>query len=131
MADGPAALAAQIAKLRELGGMVERAAPAVAVAVEREIGAQVAAGLGPDGKPLQRTQDGRQPLVGAARAIRVRALGTVIVAKVEGYHALHHMGRARGGVRRPLIPTETTTAPVARAIERTVTAEFKKTMGAR
>jgi hypothetical protein len=124
-------LRAMIAKLRELDGMVERAAPEIAKAVERELGAQVAAGLGPDGKPLRPTKDGRQPLQNAARAIRVRAVGTVIVAKVEGHHALHHLGRARGGIRRPLIPTETTTEPVAKAIEKTLTAEFRKTMGAR
>lgn len=124
-------LAPMIAKLRALGTMLPDAAPEIAQAVERELGAQVASGLGPDGTPLRPTKDGRQPLVNAARAIRVRAIGTVIVTKVEGHHALHHLGRARGGVRRPLIPTEGTPAPVARAIKKTLDARFAQTTGGR
>lgn len=130
MADGAAKLDAQIKKLRELGGMVDRAAPAIAKAVEGELRANVAAGVGPDGEPLTRTKDGRQPLERAGRAITVRALGTVILAKVSGHHALHHLGRARGGVRRPLIPTAKIPDPVTKAITKTLTAEFRKTMGA-
>lgn len=129
MGDGSAALKAQIARLRTLGTMVQRAAPGVAQALEREIVAQVAAGLGPDGKPLVRTQDGRQPLQGAARALRVRAVGTVIVARLEGHHALHHRGTVRGGVRRPVLPTDAASESVARAIQKTLAREFGLLMG--
>lgn len=129
MADGFAALDAHIARIKQLPGMVERVAPAVGTALERELRANIARGVGPDGTPLQPTKAGEQPLKNAAQALRVRAIGTSVVAVLEGPEALHHRGRARGGVRRPILPTKTIPDPVVKAIDEVVTADFKKTMG--
>lgn len=126
------ALDAHIARIRELSKLGERSAPTVAKALERELGAQIAAGADPNGKPLQPTKEGKTPLRGAARAIRVRAVGSVVLATLEGHHALHHQGRARGGVRRQILPTSGAIPPtVERAIGTAITAEFKATMGGR
>lgn len=126
-----AALDAHIARIRQLGELAKNAAPQVASALEREIGAQVAAGADPTGKAWPKTQAGTAPLRGAAKAVRVRAIGSVVVETVEGHHALHHQGRARGGVRRQILPTSGIPAPVERAITKVVTGEFRRTMGAR
>lgn len=124
------ALDAHIARIRELAKLGERSAPTVAQALERELAAQIDAGTGPDGKPWQPTRAGTSPLRGAAKAVRVRAIGSVVLATVEGHHALHHQGRARGGVRRQILPTGGAIPPtVERAVERAVTAEFRRTMG--
>ena len=123
------ALDAHIARIRQLGNLAAKVAPAVAKEVELEIHSQIAAGTAPDGQPWQPTKAGTTPLRGAARALRVRAIGTVIVATLEGHHALHDQGRARGGVRRQVLPSAKMPHPIARAVERVVTREFKQTMG--
>lgn len=124
------ALDAHIARIRELAKLGERSAPTVAKALERELAAQIDAGTGPDGKPWPKTQAGTAPLRGAAKAVRVRAVGTVALAVVEGHHALHHQGRARGGVRRQILPTGgAIPQTVERAVKTAVTAEFRATMG--
>lgn len=124
-----AALDAHIARIRELGQLASRSAPAVAKEVERELGAQIAAGAAPDGTPWRPTKAGTTPLRGAAKALKVRSVGTVIVATLEGHDALHDQGRARGGVRRRVLPTSKMPQPIAAAVERVVTREFKATMG--
>lgn len=130
MADGRAALRAQIARLRKLSGLTKDVAPKVARAVERELRAQIAAGKGPDGKPWKRRQDGGQPLRNAAAALSVRAVGDVIVVRLDGVEARHHLGAVRGGVRRQIIPTGSMPDALTRAIEEVVTREFRSIMGA-
>lgn len=131
MADGMAALDAQIRRLRELERLAPDAAPDVARAVDRELGAQIAAGRAPDGTPWPRTQRGTAPLRGAAKALRVRAMGSVVLCTLEGPEALHHLGRARGGVRRQILPSNKIPTPVTKAISEVVKERFRKTMGAR
>lgn len=131
MADGHAALERHIRRLRELDKLGERAAPAVAKALERELVANVRAGVGPDGTPWPATEDGHKPLQGASKALSVRAVGTVVVARLTGIHARHHLGAVRGGVRRPILPTKTIPEPVTKAIASVLEDEFKRTMGVR
>lgn len=129
MADGRHALDQQIERLRSLPGLVTRAAPAVALEMKRELASQASRGATPDGKAWAPTKDGRQALPKAAQNIDVEARGTVVVASVEGPYALHTQGRVRGGMRRQILPTGATPAPMTAAIDRVVTAEFRKTMG--
>lgn len=128
MADGMAKLDAQIRKLRELGTLVKDSAPEVAKAVDGELRAQIARGVGPDGAPLEPTKDGRQPLKNAGKALRVRAIGTVVLSTLSGPAALHNSGRARGGVRRQILPSGKIPEPVTKAITKIVTDRFRKTM---
>lgn len=130
MANDLAKLDAHIARIKALPGMVGRVAPAVGQALETELTRQIARGVGPDGTPWPKTKEGEQPLRHAARALRVRAVGTTVVASLEGHHARHHLGAVKGGVRRPILPSSTIPAPAVKAIDEVVTAEFKKTMGA-
>lgn len=123
------ALDVHIARIRQLGNLAAKSAPEVAKEVERELRSQIAAGTSPDGQPWAPTKAGTTPLRGAARALRVRAIGTVIVATLEGHHALHDQGRARGGVRRKVLPSAKMPQPIASAVERVVTREFRRTMG--
>lgn len=125
-----AALSAHIARIRTLPALAKRVLPKVAREVARETEAQIARGESPDGQPWQPTKDGRTPLRGAARAVRVAVEGGSIVVSVEGYHALHHMGRARGGVRRQIIPREMSTR-LARVISSVASEEFNAIMGRR
>lgn len=127
MADGTAALNEQIRRLRSLEGMVERAAPGIARAVRDDITSHVASGEAPDGAKWKPKADGSAPLKNAASAVRAEARGTVIVTSVEGHHALHHLGRARGGVRRQIIPTRGIPDPMVRAIGAALSTEFSAT----
>jgi hypothetical protein len=123
-----AALDAHIARIRKLGELAKDSAPEVAVAVKGELGAQIAAGTDPDGKPWPPTQAGTPALQNAAAALKVRSVGDVVIAEITGHHALHHQGRVRGGVRRQILPTEGIPATVEKAIEKVVGDKFKRTM---
>ena len=83
MSDGAPDMDAMIAKLEALPGMVGRAAPAVAEALDAELQRNIAAGVGPDGTPWRATKDGREPLVSAGDALTVKAVGTVVLARLD------------------------------------------------
>lgn len=126
--DGSIALDAQIAKLRRLATFVGGSAPVVALAVKREIGAQIAAGRGPDGKAWKPTKAGTPALRGAAGALTVKAIGSVVVATLTGVEARHHFGAVKGKVKREILPTGKIPDPVTRAITRVLTGEFNAIM---
>jgi hypothetical protein len=130
VANSHAELNAQIARLRELPGLVGRIAPDVAEALEDELVAQAGRQEGPDGKPWPKTESGKPALEHMRAHLRVRAVGTTVVARLEGHYALHDLGAGRGGVRRRTLPSSGIPDPVARAIDRIATAEFAATMGA-
>jgi hypothetical protein len=123
------ALDAQIRRLRSVKGLAKDAAPFVAKALKSEIDAQIARGEGPDGTPWALTDEGRRPLQNAAKAVSVTAVGSVVVARVEGHEAFHHRGQTRGNVRRPIIPTGTLTEPFTRAIKHVVTERYAALLG--
>jgi hypothetical protein len=126
-----AALDEQIRRLRAVQGLAKDAAPEVADELKKELDAQIDRGQGPDGKPWAKRDDGRRPLRNAAGAVTVKAVGTVIVARVTGHHAYHHRGQTRGNVARPIIPTNRLTEPFTRAIKKVLDRRFAETMGAR
>lgn len=130
-ADGHAALDAQIRRLRELENLVPDAAPAVANTLDKEIRHQIARGVGPDGQRWKPTKKGERPLQNAAKALTVRPVGNVVLATLEGPEALHHLGRARGGVRREILPTGKIPEPMTKAITKVIEERFTKTMGGR
>lgn len=114
-----AELDAQIVRLRNLHA-AEVAAPLVAQELDRELRAQIAAGVAPDGTPWQPTQAGAKPLQHAGASLIVWATGAVVIAKLVGATALHHLGRVRGGIRRQILPSSTLPAALTAAIRRVV-----------
>jgi len=94
-----------IATVRQLPELAERAAPDVADVIERELMRTTTAGQSPNGTPWQLTLEGGKPLTGAAKAIGVAAVGRTIYVRLTGVEARHHLGRARGGIERQVIPT--------------------------
>lgn len=130
MADGTAALNAHIARLRALPKLAREAAPDVAHELESELRKQIAAGEGPDGAKWEpRKDDGGKPLVGAAKALRIAAVGTTVIARLVGPEARHNSGRARGGVKRQILPSKQLPRPLVLAIKRVLTDRFRETMG--
>jgi hypothetical protein len=120
-----------IERLEALPGIARDVAPAVAVAVERELQRTIAAGTTPDGAAWDpKKQGGGQPLAGAAKAIRVTSFGTRILVTLTGPEALHHKGRARGGVKRQVIPVDSLPQPMAAKIDEAISAEFLRRLTA-
>lgn len=111
-------LTALIARLNELGGVAERAAPLVATELDRLLRAQIKAGTGPDGTPWQPKKDGGKPLQDVK--VSVRAIGTTVIARLDGPAVLHDQGRARGGVRRKILPSRDLPQPIIEAIRSAV-----------
>lgn len=104
-----AELDAMIAKIRRIPEIAKRAAPDVAEALRATILETINAGTTPEGEPwAPRKEDGGRPLAGAARALKVAPIGTRIFVRIAGPEARQHLGRARGGVRRGIIPTSLT-----------------------
>lgn len=116
MADGFAQLDAMIAKMRALGTMTKDAAPDVAAAFEAELRGLLAGGQSPDGAPWQPTKAGTQPLKGAPGAVYVRAVGTVVLARLSGHHVFHHYGTSKDP-RRRILPVRGLPASLGAAIK--------------
>jgi len=128
VADDFATLDDYIARIRALPELGRRAAPAVAQAVELELKRQIAAGVDPDGKSWQPTEDGRKPLETAAAALTVGAQGSTVIMRLHGHIARHHRGRVRGGVVRRILPTSAIPAPMIRVIHEVLADEFREVM---
>lgn len=131
MANGRALLDEHIRRIRQLPELVDRAAPDIAKAVERELQAQIRRGETPSGRSWKPRADGGAALFNAGKALTVRAVGKVIVARLTGPEARHHLGAVRGGIRRQILPTRTIPADMADGIRETLAREFRKTMGVR
>lgn len=122
-------LNAQIARIRGLGVALTRdVAPRVAKALEHELVEQIDAGKRPDGKPWPLTKDGKRALQDAARSLSVRAVGTVVLARLNGVVSRHHLGAVKGGVRRQILPTGKMPGPVASAISKVLDEAFRQHM---
>lgn len=115
--------------LRNIAGFGGESAPDVAKELAVEVRKQVARGENPRGQKWALTREGKQPLVNAAKAVSVRALGTRVVMRITGHHARHHFGAVWGKVKRELIPNERIPDPMVRAIERVLAKRFDKIMG--
>jgi hypothetical protein len=127
--DGNAELEAMIAKIRSIPGLARRAAPDVADAVRAELVRTIEAGTTPAGVPWQpRQDDGGKPLAEAVKALRVAPIGTRIFCLVRGHIARHHLGRARGGIYRNVLPIKGIPAPMVKAIRGVLVEHFNGTV---
>lgn len=130
MSSGAIEIDRQIARLRELAKLVPTSAKGVADAMRDVIVDNIARGVAPDGTPWEPTQAGARPLRGAADALDVSPVGTVIVATLQGPEARHHLGAVRGGRRREILPTGSTIpGPMVDGIERALVDRFRVIMG--
>ena len=118
-------MAAQIA---ELEGLVERAAPKTAQAVQAALQADLSAGKQPGGAAWKPTKKGgKRALVNADAHVKTRAVGTVILSELTGAeHWFVHNKGTKHIAKRGLLPEAGIPAPVAAAITRTMNAEFAK-----
>jgi hypothetical protein len=120
MADGSEAVATLqdwIDRLHELADLPEALAPRAAKLLEKQVAANIAAGKGPDGTAWQPTKEGAKPLRNAARALRSTSDGTVAILILEGPEVLHHQGRAKGGIARPILPSRKLPGAAIKALQ--------------
>lgn len=97
-------LTEKLERLRRIPEALEAARPKLVAVIKRHLTQANAAGLTPDGKPYQRTQDGHVPLRHGAKSLRVKAAGSLLIARVQGIEALHSLGEARGEIQRSMLP---------------------------
>lgn len=128
MRDAIADLSAHIERVKGLGKLATTAAPEVARELRAEILSNVERGVGPDGRRWAPTEDGHLPLRNTASELTVAAAGPLVVARLEGVHARHHLGAVRGRIARPILPS-TLTKPLVAACERAVLSAARRTMG--
>jgi hypothetical protein len=125
------ALDAMIAKIKAVGLIPTEVAPQIADALHSILDANIAAGVGPDGKPWPLTKKGEKPLKNASAALTVRAVGSVVLAKLTGPTALHHLGIARGHIRRQILPSSRVPGPMTAAVKAVLTKAFQTRTGAK
>ena len=94
-----------INRSKEMGNAAEAIAPEVAKALESELHDNISKGVGPDGEAWQKTQEGEVPLRNAAKALDVKADGSVVMAILTGPEARHHLGTAKGQIKRRILPS--------------------------
>lgn len=118
-------------QIAALDGMIERAAPAAAKAVQGALQADLDAGKQPGGAAWKPTKKGgKRALVRAAEHVKTKAVGTVIISEVTGdEHWFVHNKGTKTIPKRGLLSENGIPAPVAAAISRTMQAEFNKTVG--
>lgn len=115
-----------IARLRAIPLVVEEALPEVARECEKIIAGNIKAQRGPDGEAWPKSLDGEPVLQGAMKNVTVRAIGRVLLARVVGPEARHHLGIIRGRVQRKLIPSKKIPGPFVEAIKRVVNKHLQK-----
>lgn len=130
MGDGFAALDAHIERVRAIGELPVRAAPAVADGVLEVIEDALGAQQDPYGKPWPKTKDGTPALQNADKALQVRPVGNAVVATLTGPEARHNNGWVKGGVQRRILPKNGEIPDAwGEAITDAVGTEFRETMG--
>lgn len=128
MASAVAQLNKQIARLRKLAVGAKEFAPVVAVELEKQILANVANQVGPDGKPWPATKDHSAPLQGVAAHLRVVADGSRVVARLTGHYVNQSTGWTRGNVARPILPSRKMSQPMTKAIQVALGKRFRAIM---
>lgn len=129
MGDAIPEIQRHIERLRELALLPRDVAPAIAETLHEALNRQIAAGKGPDGKTwAPRKADGGRPLEDAAQALAVVSVGTYVLARLKGPEARHHLGRAKGGTVRQILPTKSLPAPLVQAFEAVIGEQFARTM---
>lgn len=113
-----------IDKLNTLDDLPSEVAKDVAPALDAKIRANISAGVDPEGKPWQLTKEGKKPLTNAGAALTVRAISSVVQAKLEGHVALHHLGAAKGNVRRQILPSSRLPQPMTEAVKQVAIKRF-------
>ncbi len=114
-----------VIRLRKIQPDIRAALPEVAFAVGAVLKENIAAQRGPDGVPWPATQDGKPALVNAGAALTAQAVGGIVLVTLTGPEARHHLGIAKGRVKRQILPTKGIPGPVAEAIGRVVAAKLK------
>jgi hypothetical protein len=130
-ASGMASLDAMIARVSAVPDMVQSAAPEVATAVELELERTIRAGTTADGRGWAPKKQGTgTPLAGAEKSLRVVAIGKTVFATLRGHIARHHLGRAKGGTVREILPTSRALPPsMDLAVRRVLERRFRAVMG--
>lgn len=129
MSNGSAQLDAMIRRIRAIKGLAKSAAPEIATVLKSTLDANISSARGPDGKPWAPTQSGKAPLRNAGARVDVKAVGTVILARLTGVEVRHHRGTARGHVRRQILPTRFIPEPLSKAIGKVLSRRFGEITG--
>jgi hypothetical protein len=119
-----------IARLRSLGpAMVQEAMPELTAAVRTELQRSIASASTPEGSEWEPRKAGGPALQNAINAVHVAAVGTTIMVRLTGPEARHHLGRARGGVAREILPTGALPTSWKRALKRVLDRRFTEATG--
>lgn len=123
---GVAAVDEMIARLRGFPDAIRAEAPAIAKRVQAAVEEDIAAGRAPTGTPWKPKKGGGRALVHAAKALTVKAIGTVILLTLEGPEVFHNFGTHKVPAR-PILPSSSSVPlKLGQAIRLGVVEAFRK-----
>lgn len=124
-------LDAIIQKVRALGGLAAAAARSAAPMVEAQSKKTAAAGTDPNGKQWAPKKDGGAPLVNAADAVSVVAIGTVVQIRLGATSTGSAKAQAIQNTRRQIIPAngEGIPAGILKALDEGANKAFREAVG--
>jgi hypothetical protein len=117
-----------IDQINTLGDLPSEVAKEIAPVLDAKIKQNISAGVDPEGKPWPLTKTGEKALANAGAALMVRAISSVVQAKLEGHVALHHLGAAKGNVRRQILPSSRLPQPMTEAVKEVAVKRFNAHM---
>ena len=125
----------KIERLKLTTNLTDEGAGEVARVLRREQDKTLAASCAPDGTPwapreTPRKGGGVDVLTNARSAVKVGAIGSTIIIRLVGReYVLHHLGFARGRVRRQIIPRGQLPAKWRKAVGQVLSDKFVATWG--
>ena len=122
-------LSRMVASIVSLEGSFERVGADIAERMQEHVARTSKAGQNAYGVPLQPRKDSGKPtMTKATRNIDTTAVGNRIYQVVKGVEARHHLGAAKGKVKRPTIFNRTDSLPseVSNAIKSLLSKDLAK-----
>ena len=118
------ALQAMIASMERLGSLVDDAMSDVTQAVLAEQRRTMAQGMSAYAEPWKLTQEGKRPLQHADKALKVMSVNRTVYITLLGPEARHHLGHARGKIKRGIIPERGLPSAMADSIRNVLQQHF-------
>ena len=119
-----------VRRIRAVPKLAQEAAPEVAEIVRAHLEQGIAAGRAPDGSSWQLTKHGRKALAGAAKALAVRAVGSMVLVVLSGHEVFHHYGTKRVP-KREILPSGSLPDDLSSAIKQGLVRRFRERTGGR
>ena len=122
---GFAELDQMIRKVRNIPGIVERAAPLAGQRADQALKQNLQAGIDPNGNAWKSTKEGKRPLKNAASSVELKVVRSILLWTIKGHHYHHNKGTSRLP-KRQILPVGDIPKSMSHAIKTALVEAFKR-----